>query len=89
MGQRYQIGRHPHRLMFNSKDSVDPKSEDGAQNGKRASGRFQSWASPTSVASVVTGGGYAHVWGRLGPPSSRPAATMAVTIPEYPVQRQI
>jgi len=31
MGQRYQIGRHPHRLMFNSKDSVDPKSEDGAR----------------------------------------------------------
>jgi len=40
MGQRYQIGRHPHRLMFNSKDSVDPKSEDGAQNGKGSSGRF-------------------------------------------------
>jgi len=26
--------------MFNSKDSVDPKSEDGAQNGKGSSGRF-------------------------------------------------
>jgi len=29
--------------------------------------------------------GHAH----SAPPSSRPAATMAVTIPEYPVQRQI
>jgi len=33
--------------------------------------------------------GHAHGWGRSAPPSSRPAATMAVTIPEYPVQRQI
>jgi CO/xanthine dehydrogenase FAD-binding subunit len=33
--------------------------------------------------------GNAHGWGRSAPPSSRPAATMAVTIPEYPVQRQI
>jgi len=40
MGQRDQVGRHPHRLMSNSKNSVDPKSEDCAQNGKGASGRF-------------------------------------------------
>ena len=33
--------------------------------------------------------GNAHGWGRSAPPNSRPAATMAVTIPEYPVQRQI
>jgi hypothetical protein len=44
MGWRYQIGRNPHRLMSNSADGVDPKSENGAQNGEGASGRFQPWA---------------------------------------------
>ena len=33
MGRRDQIGRHSHRLMFNSKD-VDSKSEDCVQNSK-------------------------------------------------------
>jgi CO/xanthine dehydrogenase FAD-binding subunit len=42
---------------------------------------------PQRVTALLVGN--AHSWGRSAPPSSRPAATMAVTIPEYPVQRQI
>ena len=42
---------------------------------------------PQRVTALLVGN--AHGWGRSAPPSSRPAATMAVTIPEYPVQRQI
>ena len=36
MGQRDQVGRHPHRLMSNSKNSVDPKSVDCAQKWQRS-----------------------------------------------------
>ena len=88
MVRRYQIGRDPHRLMSNSTDGIDPKSEKAGKMTKELPVDSNRGLAGKR-RELVTGKGYAHTWGRLAPPSSRPAATMAVTIPEYPVQRQI
>jgi hypothetical protein len=49
MGRRYPIGRHPHRLMSNSTDGVDPNPKMAGKTTKELpvdSNRGPSWQAP-------------------------------------------